>query len=153
MASIDVDGITTSINQTTGVVTFSVGGSVQAGDYVATITCGDADPVEITITVTAPITTEISILDNRGTPVTSWTVNRLGTAKQLVILRSPSGTTSEISYTLPQADKFTVNLVQDDGTGVGTLEITQDTVCDPRETLNMVITCGSATVTLPIAPK
>lgn len=153
MIEIDADGITPTINQETGVITFSVGESAQTGDYVAEISCGEAEPKEVTITVTAPTTMEINLMDNRGRPISSWTVNRIGSPKQFIIERIPTGSLSEISYSLPQSEKFTIELVQDDGTGLGMMNITQDTASDPREVLNMEIVCGSATFTLPITPK
>lgn len=154
MASIDADGITTSINQTTNVVTFSVGGSVQAGDYVATITCGDADPVEITITVTAPTTTEISLLDNRGRPMTSLSMGNLNLTKTVTILREPNTSIDEVSYSLSsQSEKFTMSINQNDGHGAAEFTIKQTVNADPLETLDLVFTCGEATATLPVTPK
>lgn len=50
----DASGITPTVNQETGVITFSVMANVLVGDYVAMVTCGEADPLEITLTVTAP---------------------------------------------------------------------------------------------------
>lgn len=55
----DVTKITTTINQETGVISFAIGNFAVVGDYVATVTCGDAEPLQITITVTAPAVTGI----------------------------------------------------------------------------------------------
>ena len=153
MVSIDADGITTSIDQTTGVVTFSVGENVQLGEYVATITCGEADPIEITITVTAPTTTEIALLDNRGRPITSLTLGNIGTSKTVVITRTPNTSIDEVSYTIPQSEKFTMTIDQNIGSGAAEFTIKQTVNADPLETLDLVFTCGEATATLPVTPK
>lgn len=56
----DVSKITTTINQETCVISFAIDNLAIAGDYVATVTCGDAEPIEITITVTAPAVTVLT---------------------------------------------------------------------------------------------
>ena len=53
--------ITSSIDQETGVITFTGNRTTtHIGNYVATISCGEAEPVDVTITVTAPAVTSIS---------------------------------------------------------------------------------------------
>lgn len=152
MVSLDADGITTDINQTTGVVAFTVGDGAQLGDYVATITCGEAEPVEITITVTAPTTSEITVLKS-GEEITAFNINRLNAKFTLNIARTPNNSTSEISYTIPQSECFTIVLTQNNGEGVGTFEITQHTLTSPRDFLDLVFTCGNATKTITVTPR
>lgn len=50
----DAEKITPTVNQETGVITFAIRADQLVGDYVATITCGEADPIELPIKVTAP---------------------------------------------------------------------------------------------------
>lgn len=50
----DAEKITPTVNQETGVITFAIREDQLVGDYVATITCGEADPIELPIKVTAP---------------------------------------------------------------------------------------------------
>lgn len=50
----DAEKITPTVNQETGVITFAIAANQLVGDYVATITCGEADPIELPIKVTAP---------------------------------------------------------------------------------------------------
>lgn len=50
----DAEKITPTVDQDTGVITFAIRADQLVGDYVATITCGEADPIELPIKVTAP---------------------------------------------------------------------------------------------------
>ena len=50
-------GVIPSINQSTGVITFTVAPDTLVDDYVATISCGDAPSVNVVITVAAPSNT------------------------------------------------------------------------------------------------
>lgn len=155
VVGIEAEGITASIDQTTCVITLSVAEQTPTGDYVATITCGDAEPLEITITVTAPTTTDVALYYS-GRPAESWTVSRTGQGRTFRVLRLPNGSTTEFTYELSsQADKFTIVAVQslDDSPTEGTLSITQDTVTDPRETINLTVRCGTGEYSLTITPK
>lgn len=155
VVSIEAEGVTPSIDQTTGVVTISVDSQTPSGEYVATVTCGDAEPLEITITVTVPTTTGVALYYS-GRPATSWTVNRTGQGRTFRVLRLPNNSTTEFTYELSsQTDKFTIVAVQnlDANPSNGEITVTQNTATDPRETINLTITCGSGEYVLPINPK
>lgn len=155
VVGIEAEGITASIDQTTCVITLSVAGQTPTGDYVATITCGDAEPLEITITVTAPTATEVTLLF-QGRPAESWTVGRTGQGRKFSVIRRPEYSTTEFTYELSsQADKFTVVAVQNKESDpyTGEITVTQNTVTDPRETINLTVTCGTGEYILPITPK
>ena len=137
-------------------ITFSVGESTQTGDYVAEISCGEAEPKEVTITVTAPTTTEIFTLYN-GQPSTSWTVGALNRARTIGVVRVPSTSRDEVSYTFSeQSEKFTVELTQFDpshGDEVASVKITQIEASSPRQNITMTFTCGDASSEFSIMPK
>lgn len=155
VVGIEAEGITASINQTTCVITLSVAGQTPTGDYVATVTCGDAEPLEITITVTAPTTSEVGLYF-QGRPTETWTVGRLGQGRTFNVIRLPIGTTTEFSYSLSsQSEKFTITAVQnvEGAPDEGTLTIVQDTATDPRETITLTVTCGTGSCELAITPK
>lgn len=155
VVSIEAEGVTPSIDQTTGVVTISVDSQTPSGEYVATVTCGDAEPLEITITVTVPTTTEVALYF-QGRPAESWSVGRLGQGRKFGVLRLPANSTTAFTYELSsQADKFTIVAVQnlEASPSEGEITVTQNTATDPRETINLTITCGSGEYVLPINPK
>lgn len=85
VVSTSADVIIASIDQTTGVITFSTERTTPAGDYVATVSCGEADPIDITVTVTAP---SIESLRYSGTsPIKMTALNR---AVNATIIRDPN---------------------------------------------------------------
>lgn len=157
--TISEENITAEVNQSTGVVTFSVGEYVHIGDYVATLTCGEAEPVEITITVTAPTTTEIITTVGTGTTDTDTVgITRVGTARALYVHRTPLNSQSPVSYSIgSQAEKFTVEVNQyhtfDDTTNKALINITQNEVTSPRENLSLVVTCGDVVKNMTLQPK
>ena len=136
-------------------MTLSIGEQVPAGDYVAEVTCGDAEPLEITIHVTLPITTDVALYF-QGRPAESWTVGRLAQGRKFGVLRLPQNSTTEFTYELSsQSEKFTIVAVQnvEGSPSEGSLTITQDTATDPRETITLTVTCGTGSYELPITPK
>ena len=157
--TISEENITTEVNQSTGVVTFSVGEYVHIGDYVATLTCGEAEPVEITITVTAPTTTEIKTTIGISTDDTDVVgITRLGSARKLYVHRTPLNSQSPVSYSIgSQAEKFTVEVNQyntfDDTTNKALISFTQNEVSNPRGDIPLVITCGDVVKNMTLEPK
>ena len=84
--STSADVIIASINQTTGVITFSTDVTTPAGDYVATVSCGEADPIDITVKVTAP-SIESLRYSGSGTTIKMTALNR---AVNATIIRDPN---------------------------------------------------------------
>lgn len=156
--SIDEETISTNIDQTTGVITFTIGDYTHTGDYVAEVTCGDAEPVAITITVTAPTTTSFEVkLYGSDTTTSAWTVNSVGSKRRLSIVRSPALSQSPVTYTMPQSEKFDIIINNYETFGESGnkayMELKQITPTSPRESLEMVISCGEATSIFTINPK
>lgn len=156
--SLSEETISTSIDQTTGVVTFTIGNYTHTGDYVATVTCGEADPIEITITVTAPSTTSFDVkMYNSDTTVDTWVVNSIGSTRKLSIVRTPALSQSPVTYTMPQSEKFSISIDNyktfDETGSYGYIEMKQLTATSPREDLQMIISCGEASSTFTIRPK
>ena len=146
------DTITTTIDNENLTITFVAGYDTIAGDYVATITCGDAEPVNVTITVNAPPTTSLT------SSVASVTINSLGQKKTITLKRLPIGSQDTITYAIDsESEKFTFNLLPmtfDGRTGQwqNKFEITQNEQCDNRnKTLSFV--CGDGTVDVTLTAR
>lgn len=154
VVDVDAEGITASVDQESGVVTFSIGATTFAGSYVATISCADADPLEITINVTAPTVTELSY---SGTTIP---IQRLNTAVNAKIYRQPSFSQGTMTYEIESdyADCFEVVQTPYHGIDGRTLRwydnfaIKQTTNASAGRNINITFTCGEVTKTVPIRP-
>ena len=154
MVEVDAEDITTAINQETGVISFTPSASTIAGDYVAIISCGDAEPKSVTLHVTAPTVTEIPY---SGAGV----INISGLNRDVTISlgRSPFFAQGEMNYELETytenfritqtrnatfdarsrcyKDKFVFRQLSNTGT---------------TENIPIKFTCGTAELTLAIRP-
>lgn len=151
--SINVPELTTSIEQETGVITFTVGGVI-AGDYVATVTCGDATPIEITITVTAP---ECISLRNTPTSIRFTSYNSPITVKYTRNTQYSQGsiTFDDISqYTwLTIQPKSTMVYDSSTGTFYDEFYFTQTEPASAGNRVDIYAYCGSAQRLLAINPN
>ena len=104
------EAITTSINQSTGVITFTAAKEATiAGDYVATISCGDAKPANVTITVTAPAVEELFVNLNNNTCNLDSTTH----SKTFQVIRKPNYSQGEITYEFDgDSDLYEVSINQ-----------------------------------------
>lgn len=112
--SMDASGVTPTVNQETGVITFSVMANVPVGDYVAVVTCGEADPLEITLTVTAPANVD-GITTNPANGTIS--ITRLNSTTQYMgIVRGTRYSQDPIEIvenTCEEPDKFDIEFYSD----------------------------------------
>ena len=86
-------GVTSSINQSTGVVTFTVAPDTLVDDYVATISCGDAAPVDVIITVNAPSNTG----DLTSVPTGQLRIRAMNTWYDIVVARGTELSQDELT--------------------------------------------------------
>lgn len=153
MVELEASDITPSINQTTGVITFSVDYFTPLGDYVATITCGEAEPKEVTITVTAPTVTELSY-SGAGIRITALNRNY-----SVTISRLPMFSKGTITYGLSGYDEhFAIARSAEEsfdsrtGTYQDKFTIKQISATQATEDITFNFACGDATVSVPITP-
>ena len=106
--------ITTSIDQSTGVITFTANRTQTIiGNYVATISCGSAEPIEVTITVVAPAVTNFTgtsqVTTRELKPSNNWTYT-------FYLSRQPSYSQGDFTVT-PSADAeyFEITINQHSG--------------------------------------
>lgn len=151
---IDADGITPSINQETGVITLSVDVTTLTGDYVAEISCGEAEPKEITITVTAPTVTEIAY---SGTGVIKMTA--LNRDITLNLGRLPMFSQGAMTYELSDyEDCFTITQTPNQSWDTRNLSykdkfvFRQTTATSATQDIPITFRCGDATLNLVVHP-
>lgn len=149
------DGITATIDQETGVITFATD-YVQTplGNYVATVTCGDAEPVEIAITATAP---SIEELTYSGTQIRMTGLNR---DVNVIIARMPNGSRGgEITCTLADYnDNITVTKTETNafnarnGYFYDKFVFRQTSSTGGTVETNATFQCGDVTKVIPLKP-
>ena len=152
---IEADDITPSINQETGIITFSIGNTTPLGDYVATIACGEAEPKEITITVTAPTVESLTA----ATLTLRFTALNRAIAEN--ITRNPILSQGTITYAMSNYNEcFEITRTAENQysaryrTYVDKFSIKQiaATQIPSGETLTLDFTCGDVTLSVPVTP-
>ena len=155
--SIDADGITSDINQDTGVITFTADYSeTPLGNYVATVTCGEAEPVEIAITATAPSIEQLTSNMAQDT----IKITALNRAVNVNIIRYPNGSRGgDITCTLADyEDKFVVTHTASNSYNAryryyyDTFSFKQTASTAATSDIDTVFACGDATKTLHLHP-
>lgn len=149
------DGIIASIDQTTGVITFSADYTeTPLGNYVATVTCGEAEPIEIAITATAP---SIEELTYSGTQIKMTALNR---DINVTIARSPNGSRGgEITCTMDDYnDNISINHTETNafsdryGYYYDKFVFRQTSSTGGTTETNVTFTCGDITKVIPLKP-
>lgn len=152
VVDVDAEEITASVDQESGVMTFSSSWKVMAGSYVATISCADADPLEITINVTAPTVTSLYF---SGTQIN---IQRLNTAVNAKIYRDPTASQGAMTYEIESDYADCYDVVQtpyqsfDSRTArwCDNFAIKQISATGAGRPVNITFTCGEVTKTLPM---
>ena len=149
------DGITANIDQETGVITFTADfAETPLGNYVATVSCGEADPVAIAITATAP---SIEELTYSGTQIKMTALNR---DLNVNIIRSPNGSRGgEITCTIGDYnDNFTINRTETNafnaryGYFYDKFVFRQTSSTGGTTETDATFTCGDITKVIPLKP-
>ena len=153
--SVDADKITPTVDQETGVITFAIAADQLVGDYVATITCGEADPIELPIKVTAP--TNVDGLTASPTTISFTTLNSFKNFGFVLGTRF-SQDPVEIENTCSEPDKIVIEDVTDtfaNNTGKWTRKwrIKQTARFDERIPFTITGKCNNDTATVTVTPQ
>ena len=97
------DYITAQVYAVNNSVTFTCQSRTMAGTYVARLSCGDATPVDVPITVTAPATTSLTC-----SPNTDFSL-AVDERKTITITRNPAKSQGHVTYELGRPDQFNIN--------------------------------------------
>jgi hypothetical protein len=132
-------GVTVTPNNTTGDVTFALTDNAVEGDYTATFTCGDADPVTATITVVIP-EPPVIIVDKENISFYLDNAYPSGRTQRVTVTKPPELSEDDLTVEVQGTQEITTSINQE--TGVITFTSTLFTMVG-----NYVatITCGNAT--------
>ena len=156
MVSTGTEAITAQINQDTGVVTFSTENTTPLGDYVAEISCGEAEPIEITLSVTAPAIESLRY-SGTGNTIKMTAMNR---TVNVTIIREPNFSQGgNMAYTLSGYDEnFVIEKVENNvyngkyGYYYDKFTVKQISATQATQYIDITFAIGDITLPLQIQP-